>query len=63
MILALDFLKNMNNHTDISINACVKGIGAFDGQISGEGLNEFMHFAMKAVMMPYLKRKIEYINE
>jgi hypothetical protein len=47
-LFGLDFVKHLNNDTKISYNLCLKGIGAVEASLSGEGLNEFLHFLLKA---------------
>lgn len=51
MVGSLNFLKNMNNHTKISVNVVAKGFGAVEAEFSGEGLNELLHFLLKASLV------------
>lgn len=41
----------MNNHSKISVNVVAKGFGAVEAEFSGEGLNELLHFLLKAGIM------------
>jgi len=48
MSIGLEFLKCMNTHSNVSMNLCVKGMGAIEASITGEGLGELFHFLAKA---------------
>ena len=48
ILACLDLVKHLNNHTQISYNLCLKGIGALEASLSGENLQEFLHFLVKA---------------
>ena len=58
-----DFLKNMNTHSNVSVNVCVKGIGAVEVSVTGEGLGELGSFLFKTVQFNEIKSLIENLNE
>ena len=58
-----EFLKNMNTHSDVSVNVCVKGIGAVEVSVTGEGLNELISFIAKAGAFREIKRLVENLND
>jgi hypothetical protein len=53
----------MNTHSDISLNLVVKGIGAVEVSLTGEGLGELGSFIAKAGIYREITRAIEALNE
>lgn len=61
--ITLEFLQSMNTHANVSVNVCVKGVGAVEVAVSGEDLGELGHFLAKAVSYRKIIRTIEDLNE
>lgn len=53
----------MNTHGNISVNLCVKGIGAVEASVSGEGLGELINFLTKGSIYREIKRDMENLND
>ena len=53
----------MNANSNISANVVVKGIGAVEVSVTGEGLNELGSFLAKLFLFNEIKRLIENLNE
>lgn len=53
----------MNTHANVSVNVCVKGVGAVEVAVSGEDLGELVHFLAKAVSYRPTIRAMEDLNE
>jgi hypothetical protein len=59
----LEFFLNMNKNAHVSVNVCLKGIGAVEASVSGEGLGELINFLAKAGLHRQITRNIETLNE
>ena len=53
----------MNTHANVSVNVCVKGVGAVEVAVSGEGLGELGNFLAKAGLYRQITRTMETLNE
>jgi uridine phosphorylase len=59
MLIGLEFLKCMNTSSNVSINVCVKGIGAVEASVAGEDLAELSSFIANAVLHREIRRTIQ----
>lgn len=58
-----EFLQSMNTHANVSVNVCLKEIGAVEVEVSGEGLGELANLLLKAATHRDITRIIDNLNE
>jgi len=58
-----EFLQSINTHANVSVNVCLKGIGAVEVAVSGEGLGELANLIYKAGIYSKSKRWIDDLND